>query len=275
MVLQQIEALRGARVDEVILAVNYQAEGMMKFVREMESRVGIKIVCSPQCEPLGTAGPIALARDLLLFPFNQMLKFHSHHGHQAFILVTKASETSQYGVAVVDEVTRLVKEFMEKPRAYVANDINAGIYILSPEVVRTLEVQPILQGFWVDIGKPQDFILGMKYYLEWAKHRVGSLAKGPQVLGNVLIGEGVQIGDGCLIGPDVCIGDRCVVESGARLSRESIVGWHATVGRWAYVEQMAVLGEGVSIADELYCNGGVLLPHSRVATSISEPQIAM
>ncbi|ERM95530.1 hypothetical protein AMTR_s00023p00012130 [Amborella trichopoda] len=126
MVLHQIEALREARVDEVILAVNYQAER----------------------PPLGSSqfpDPIFVLNSEVIceFPFNQMLKFHSHHGHQASILVTKASETSQYGVAVVDEVTRLVKEFMEKPRAYVANDINAGIYILSPEVVCTLEVQPM------------------------------------------------------------------------------------------------------------------------------------
>lgn len=55
--------------------------------------------------PLGTAGPLALAKDLLVgdepffvlnsdviceFPFRQMIQFHKSHGRQGTIAVTKA-----------------------------------------------------------------------------------------------------------------------------------------------------------------------------------------
>ncbi|CAL0314864.1 unnamed protein product [Lupinus luteus] len=71
----------------------------------------------------------------------------------------------------------------------------------------------------------------------------------------------LEIGEGCLIGHDVAIGPGCIVEAGVRLSRcivmqrawikkhacisGSIIGWHSTVGQWAHVENMTILGEDV------------------------------
>ena len=39
---------------------------MMGFLKEFEEKLGIKIVCSREYEPMGTAGPLALARDKLI-----------------------------------------------------------------------------------------------------------------------------------------------------------------------------------------------------------------
>lgn len=38
---------------------------MMGFIAEWEPKLGVKIVCSQEKEPMGTAGPLALARELL------------------------------------------------------------------------------------------------------------------------------------------------------------------------------------------------------------------
>jgi mannose-1-phosphate guanylyltransferase len=45
----------------------------------------------------------------------------------------------------------------------------------------------------------------------------------------------------------------------------SIVGWNSTVGRWCRVENITVLGDDVSIKDELYVNGASVLPHKSVS----------
>lgn len=37
--------------------------------------------------------------------------------------------------------------------------------------------------------------------------------------------------------------------------KSTIVGWHSTVGRWARLENVSVLGDDVTIADEIYVNG--------------------
>lgn len=43
--------------------------------------------------------------------------------------------------------------------------------------------------------------------------------------------------------------------------KDSIVGWHSSVGRWARLVNTTVLGEDVHVSDEVYVNGGSILPH--------------
>ncbi|KAJ8747135.1 hypothetical protein K2173_001692 [Erythroxylum novogranatense] len=329
MILHQIEALKAIGVTEVVLAINYQPEVMLNFLKEYEKKLDIKITCSQETEPLGTAGPLALARDKLIddsgdpffvlnsdviseYPLKEMIQFHKSHGMEASIMVTKVEEPSKYGVVVMEESTGRVEKFVEKPKVFVGNKINAGIYLLNPSVLEKIELRPtsiekevfpkiaaekqlyamVLPGFWMDIGQPKDYISGLRLYLD--SLRKGSspyLASGAHIIGNVLVDESAVIGDGCLIGPDVAIGPGCVIEPGVRLSRcsvmrgvrikkhacisGSIIGWHSTVGRWARVENMTILGEDVHIGDEVYTNGGVVLPHKEIKSSILKPQIVM
>ncbi|KAM3217218.1 mannose-1-phosphate guanylyltransferase 1 [Capsicum annuum] len=325
----QIEALKAIGVTEVVLAINYQPKIMQNFLKEFEKKLDLKITCSQETEPLGTAGPLALARDVLRddsgepffvlnsdvicdYPLKEMIEFHKSHGGEASIMVTKVDEPSKYGVVVMEEVTGRVEKFVEKPKVFVGNKINAGIYLLNPSVLDRIQLRPtsiekevfpciaaekklhamVLPGFWMDIGQPRDYIKGLRLYLDSLRKKSSpDLAVGRHILGNVLLDESAVIGDGCLIGPDVAIGPGCVIESGVRLSRcsimrgvrikkhacisSSIVGWHSTVGRWARVENMSILGEDVHVGDEVYSNGGVVLPHKDIQSSILEPEIVM
>ncbi|CAA3010311.1 Hypothetical predicted protein [Olea europaea subsp. europaea] len=106
-----------------------------------------------------------------------------------------------------------------------------------------------------------------------------------------IVDESAKIGEGCLIGPHVAIGSGCIVESGVRLSRctlmrgvhvkkhacisTSIIGWHSTVGQWARVENMTILGKDVHVRDEIYSNGGVVLPHKEIKSNILNSEIVM
>ncbi|KAI3939108.1 hypothetical protein MKX01_001976 [Papaver californicum] len=329
MILHQIEALKAVGVTEVVLAVNYQPEVMLNFLRDFEAKLGIKITCSQETEPLGTAGPLALAKDKLVddssepffvlnsdviseYPLKEMIEFHKAHEGEASIMVTKVEEPSKYGVVVMEETTGKVERFVEKPKIFVGNKINAGIYLLNPSVLDMIQLRPtsiekevfpriaaeqnlyamVLPGFWMDIGQPRDYIKGLSLYLDSIRNKSPSkLASGSHIVGNVLIDESAIIRDGCLIGPDVAIGPGCIVESGVRLSRctlmtearvkmhscisSSIIGWHSTVGQWARVENMTILGEDVHVCDEIYSNGGVVLPHKEIKCSILHPEIVM
>ncbi|KAI4354560.1 hypothetical protein L6164_003410 [Bauhinia variegata] len=308
MILHQIEALKAIGVTEVILAISYQPE---------------------ETEPLGTAGPLALARDKLIdgsgepffvlnsdviceYPLQEMIEFHKSHGGEASIMVTKVDEPSKYGVVVMQENSGKVEKFVEKPKMFVSNKINAGIYLLNPSVLDRIKLKPtsiekeifpkiaadeqlyamVLPGFWMDIGQPKDYITGLRLYLGSLQRKSPSnLATGSNIVGNVLVEESAVVGDGCLIGPDVAIGPGCVVESGVRLSNctlmrgvrikmhacisSSIIGWHSTVGRWARVENMTILGEDVYVRDEVYTNGGIVLPHKEISFNILKPEIVM
>ena len=81
---------------------------MINFLKDFEDKLGITITCSQETEPLGTAGPLALARDKLAdgsgepffvlnsdviseYPFAELIKFHKSHGGEATIMVTKVN----------------------------------------------------------------------------------------------------------------------------------------------------------------------------------------
>jgi mannose-1-phosphate guanylyltransferase len=205
-----------------------------------------------------------------------------------------------------------IQRFVEKPQKFISRFINSGIYYLTPTVFERIELRPTsiekevfpamadegllyvmeLDGFWADIGQPRDYLAGQALYLASMRHqKSGSLAAGPEFVGNVLVDPTAKIGDGCLIGPDVVIGPGCVIESGVRLQgttvlpgvtirshtwiSSSIIGWHSTIGEWVRVENFSVLGEDVTIKAELYVNETVVLPHKSVSKDLSFPQVVL
>ena len=75
---------------------------------------------SIETEPLGTAGPIKLAADIIRkdnpdglffvfnsdviceYPLGDLVKFHKQHGKEGTIVVTTVEDPTRYGVVVSD-----------------------------------------------------------------------------------------------------------------------------------------------------------------------------
>jgi len=325
-IIHQIEALVKIGVTEVVLAVNYQPDLMSAVMREWEQKLGIKITYSQESQPMGTAGPLALARDLLSdgdpffvlnsdvicsFPFADLLAFHKKHGAEGTILVTKVDEPSKYGVVVSGEDGK-IQRFVEKPKVYVGNKINAGIYIFNSKILDRIELKPTsiekeifplmadegqlycmtLPGYWMDIGQPKDFLAGLTMYLGAQEEcNPSSLATGDGIVGPVFVDPSAKIGKGCKIGPNVCIGPNCVIGDGVRLKEaavlegvrigdntwvdRSILGWKSSIGRWVRIQNVTVLGQDVAVNDELFLNGAQILPHKSISESVPVPAIIM
>ena len=49
-------------------------------------------------------------------------------------------EPSKYGVVVYKEDGGQIERFVEKPKVFVSNKINAGMYIFSPSILSRIEV---------------------------------------------------------------------------------------------------------------------------------------
>ncbi|OLY85088.1 Mannose-1-phosphate guanyltransferase [Smittium mucronatum] len=332
MILHQIEALVKVGVTDVVLAVNYKPEVMASVLKKYEEKFGITITFSVEEEPLGTAGPLALAAHILGkdndpffvlnadvtcdYPFKQMLEFHNAHGAEGTILATKVEEPSKYGVIVTEENSPKIKCFVEKPIEFVGNRINAGIYLFNPAILSRIQLRPTsiekeifpemaddeqlytfdLEGYWMDVGQPKDFIAGTCLYLSNLAKTQPELLTNPATSsfvngGNVLVHPTAKIGSGCKIGPNVTIGPNVVIGDGVRLSkcvimedvvvksfafvRNSIVGWHSTVGSWSRLDGITVLGDDVHINDEIYVNGASVLPHKSISANVTEPRIVM
>lgn len=243
------------------------------------------------------------------YPFQALADFHKSHGDEGTIVVTKVEEPSKYGVVVHQPAhPSRIDRFVEKPVEFVGNRINAGIYILNPSILGRIELRPTsieqetfpamtrdgqlhsfdLEGFWMDVGQPKDFLSGTCLYLS-SLTKKGSKLLTPSTQsfvhgGNVMIDPSAKIGNNCRIGPNVTIGPNVVVGDGVRIQRSvvlegsrikdhawiksTIVGWHGTVGKWARLENVTVMGDDVTIADEVYVNGGSILPHKTIKANI-------
>ena len=186
-------------------------------------------------------------------------------------MVTKVEEPSKYGVVVHQQGhPSRIERFVEKPVEFVGNRINAGIYILNPSVLDRIELRPTsieqetfpaivrdgqlhsydLEGFWMDVGQPKDFLTGTCLYLSsLAKKNSKLLTPSSENFvwgGNVLVDPTAKIGKNCRIGPNVTIGPNVVIGDGVRLQRcvilagcrikdhawvkSTIVGWNSSDG---------------------------------------------
>ena len=108
---------------------------------------------------MGTAGPLKLAKDLILrdntagfffvfnsdvicdYPLEQFIEFHKSHGKEGTVLATPVEDPTRYGVMIGNQDGRIEK-FVEKPQVYVGNMINAGLYILNVSVLDRIQLRP-------------------------------------------------------------------------------------------------------------------------------------
>ena len=112
------------------------------------SKFGVDITYVEEDDPLGTAGPLKLAKEHLKDSFivangdelkniniPRMFRLHKRKNALATIALTTVTDPSHYGVARLSG-SRIL-EFVEKPKKEDApsNLINAGFYILEPEVI--------------------------------------------------------------------------------------------------------------------------------------------
>lgn len=100
-----------------------------------------------------------------------MIDFHKQHGKEATMLVTNVEDPSKYGVVLTNDQGRCLK-FVEKPKDFISNKVNAGLYIFNNSIIDRIELRPhflerdvfpqlaeedqlyctLLKGFWMDIG---------------------------------------------------------------------------------------------------------------------------
>jgi len=110
------------------------------------SRFSMNIAYIQEDAPLGTAGPLKLAKKFLKDSFivsngdelkniniPRIFRLHKRKNALCTIALTTVEDPTHYGVARLDG-SRIV-EFAEKPAIAPSNLINAGFYILEPEVI--------------------------------------------------------------------------------------------------------------------------------------------
>ena len=191
------DLLKKYGIRDVILSVGYLKENVKEYYGD-GSKFGVNITYVEEDEPLGTAGPLRLAKkyindsfivtngdELKNFNIPRMFRLHKRKDALATLALTTVTDPSQYGVARLSG-SRIL-EFVEKPKKEEApsNLINAGFYIMEPEVIDMIsggfsmlekDVFPKLaregrlRGFptagqWFDIGNFERYEIAKKKWM--------------------------------------------------------------------------------------------------------------
>lgn len=195
VVLLQLKANGFTRVT---LAVNHFSNLIIAYFGD-GSRLGIDIDYSLEEKPLSTIGPLTLINDLpehflvmngdILCDLNygKFLASHIESANRITVSAFNRSVGIDFGVLESDSNGRLVK-FIEKPTYDF--EVSMGVYAISRETITALDrnqpygfdtlmldslenSQPVkikpFSGFWLDIGRPDDYQYADENFPEIAK----------------------------------------------------------------------------------------------------------
>jgi len=290
-----LERLAENNITEAILAVNYQTEAYIKQHKIPKCGLKIKYSRDPMGKPLGTGGPIKKAAKLLghNLPFlvlngdifadlsyTEILKRHKEGNAIATIALHRVKDPSRYGVAELAEDNH-IKRFIEKPLPKEAstNLINAGVYVLSPKIFNYIpngkavsierEIFPklaeegklygyVLEGLWMDIGKPEEYLEINRILLpSFAdKHKSKKFPK-VDVKNPAIFGKKVVIGKNSIIGPFVVLGQNVDVGNNVHI-KNSVIFPNVTIGNSSSINE-TIIGEGATIGEGVKIGKGCII----------------
>ena len=160
----QMEYLAKNNVDEVIVSVGYGAEAIRKYFGDGK-KFCLSITYSEEYQPLGTAGAFKSAESLfgnaedilvlygdIIFDidFKRLINFHNSFSGLGTLLVHPNDHPYDSDLLEVDNINKILK-FIPKPHPaslMYQNLVNAGIYILKPEISCFIE-----RGQKLDFGQ--------------------------------------------------------------------------------------------------------------------------
>ncbi len=253
-------------IEDIVLALSYLPQAIEDHFGDGR-RFGVKLHYVVEKTPLGTAGGVKNAEKYLDEAFlvlngdiftdldlTDMMAFHQQKRAKATIALTPVADPTSYGLVETDARGRVTR-FLEKPQLaeVTTNMINAGTYVLEPEVMSLVPPQtsfsfehqlfPSLleQGepvyaypsscYWIDIGTPQKYLQLNQDLLSGKSEQYHFDSDNP-----VAIGEKSHIEPAAGIAGPAVIGSNCTIGQGVSLTGPVVIGPGCQISRDASVE---------------------------------------
>ncbi|HMT09252.1 MAG TPA: NDP-sugar synthase [Pyrinomonadaceae bacterium] len=300
----QIEILRKAGVLDITLSLSYQPDKIEMLLGD-GSDLGVTLKCITEPNPLGTAGAYRYAADQIretTVVFNgdvltdidiaKLIEQHKSRGATATIVLTPVEDPSRYGLVETTEDGRILR-FLEKPKpeelaSLGINTINAGIYILEPEVLDMIEYEVntsfeydvfptlllenkpfysyVMDGeYWRDIGTPESYLEAhhdiMSGKVAGLENEIADFesATAASIDSLSIIGEGCNIKPNAkivnsVLGKNVYVEEKAVIEnsviwSHTRVSSGAQING-AIIGRNCHIGRNASVGAQTVLGDK-------------------------
>lgn len=303
--LYQIDVLRKAGITDITLSLSYQPDKIEQLLGSgSEHGVSLRYITEPS--PMGTGGAYRYAADnisettvvfngdiLTNFDISSLVEFHRAKKAAATITLVPVDDPSRYGLVELGEEGD-VKRFLEKPKPdelakLKINTINAGIYVLEPQVLDLIpketnrsfeyDVFPeilkrklpfygkvMADEYWLDIGTPasylkahHDFLNGKVTGFEIEKPDLSDIATHAEIDKNSVIGENCTIKPGAkivssVIGAGVHVEEKAVIENSVIWSHTRVASGGeirgSVVARSCHIGRNVTVGEGTVLGDK-------------------------
>lgn len=285
------EAMVNADLEEIILTTGYKGEQLENLVASWNES-GVKSRVNQEMVPMGTAGSVRLLLDELSETFvvgsgdsvtslnlDEFIQAHRDSGAKVTMALWKVDDPTEFGIVGLSESEGgeingdlsegYIVKFMEKPKKEEAfsNVINAGLYIIEPEVLALVpegekydfskQLFPMvldmgwpmyakqIDGIWFDVGNPnqlldaQSVLINKMDSLPFSRP-MGEIKNGSIVHPNAIVDGNFRnssIDSDCRIGKDSNLMDSLLME-GVNIGQNSVV-------------QNSVIGRNVTIGDNV------------------------
>jgi len=310
-----IHNLKAHKITDIIMAQHYLAESIENYFGNGND-FGVKLTYVMEDNPRGTAGAIKNVEKYIkgtffvlngdIFAnrnFTDMLKMHRRNHASATIALTPVDDPTIYGVVEIDANKRVTR-FLEKPKKeeITTNLINAGTYVLEPEVLKRIapgikvsierETYPQMLSdrepvyayaaydYWMDTGTTEKYLQlhhdllagkceGYKFDDGLIAGETSRIDKDVKINGKVIVGINCIIEAGVeLIGPLV-IGDNCSIRRGTIIA-DSVIWRNATLGHDVEIQRSAIAND-CNIGENNHLTDVVIGDHIKIIPSANLP----
>ena len=267
-----LNLLKGHGITDVVVTVQYLASAIEDYFGD-GSAFGMRIDYSREEVPLGTAGSVKNAEELLTEPFlvisgdaltdfnlSDIIKFHNARRAMATLTLAHVANPLEFGVIITDDQQRIL-QFLDKPSwgEVFSDTINTGIYVLDPKIFGYFDKNKVFdfsqdlfpmmlekgdplfgytaQGYWCDVGNLAEY---MKANADVLQGLVKARVPGNDIGGGVWVEDNVEIDPEAQIYGPVYLGHDCKVKSGAVVRGPSTIGAFTIVDEHAQVDRSVI-----------------------------------
>ncbi len=302
-----VDLLRRHGITDIIATLHYLADEIESYFGD-GSAFGVKMRYVVEDTPLGTAGAVRLAADMIGDePFliisgdaltdldlTALIADHTDSGAVATITLQRVTNPLEFGVVIADE-NRHITRFLEKPSwgEVFSDTINTGIYVLERSVLdymesgksydfsrdifpRMLHEGKLISGYiasdyWTDIGNLQQYQQANQDALNG---KLECEIAGTQATPGVWIGDGCRVDSQAQLIAPVVLGRNVIVEAGACVGPETVIGNDTIVARNAVIERTTTwddgyFGESCSIKGSTIANRNIMKDHVSIAEGVT------
>jgi bifunctional UDP-N-acetylglucosamine pyrophosphorylase/glucosamine-1-phosphate N-acetyltransferase len=275
--------------DEVFLVVGFKEEMIKKYLGSYFGKMKINYLS--QSQRLGTAHALGIAESRIKSRFIVMYgdDLYSKQdikkclNHKNCILAQKRKDLNRFGVLLLQG--KKVKKIIEKPKNFLSDLANCGLYVFDKEIFSILksikksnrneyeltDAVNILakkqeinyeeaRNYWLSIAYPWDIIEANEFLLSLAKRKIEKgvkIEKGATLKGAVMAEKGTIIKSGSYIEGPVKIGKNCLIGPNCYLRPSTTIDNNCHIGQAVEIKN-SVIGDNTNVAHLSYIGDSII-----------------